>query len=495
MFGAGSVAFLTIIYFITNGMDVLCKIRQICSAYDAIRPNKHSPFDSMNEMIVVDDTSHITETDFYCTYWSCIDSYKCVENFDGKISVYVYDVKKYVDSELRSLLSQPSKEHIELIWVISQSRYATTDPSEACIFVPSVDLLNQKHLNRKTVARILASLPFWNNGSNHLLFNMVPSMHTEARTLLAFPHGKAIVAGADFTQMSYRRSFDVSIPFYNPHQDDSSFINSNNRYSSRPWLIVSAQLQYSEESYKKIQSISSRHGDVLVLLGCKDSNRPKTWCDANGSEYLYPSILTQGKYCLMTRQRQLTLLGLCDALRAGCVPVVCAQSLVMPYSEVLDWKRAAVFVNEDRLDSLAEILTDITNDRDTYTQLQQQGRFFYENYFKMINQTALTVLNIINSRALPHRALSYDFWNRLILPAMSPNPFIIPLVPSSEVGFTAMILGYDRPSLVKQVIQQITKTKHVSKIIIVWNNQKLKLVIDLSWPKTTIPVKVVCRQS
>lgn len=48
----------------------------------------------------------------------------------------------------------------------------------------------------------------WENGENHLLFNMVPRANgiTELKT------DRAMIAGADFDSWTYRTGFDFVIP-------------------------------------------------------------------------------------------------------------------------------------------------------------------------------------------------------------------------------------------------------------------------------------------
>lgn len=50
---------------------------------------------------------------------------------------------------------------------------------------------------------------------------------------------------------------------------------------------------------------------------------------------------------------------LSDVLQAGCVPVVIADSYILPFSEVLDWKRASVVVPEEKMSDVYSILQNI----------------------------------------------------------------------------------------------------------------------------------------
>jgi glucuronyl/N-acetylglucosaminyl transferase EXT2 len=76
--------------------------------------------------------------------------------------------------------------------------------------------------------------------------------------------------------------------------------------------------------------------------------------------------------------------------------------------------RAAVFVSEDDLGSLMEILTSVSDDR--IAELQRQGSWLYEQYLSSVKAITLTTLDILNDRVFPQNARTYQDWN------MPPDP-------------------------------------------------------------------------
>lgn len=92
-----------------------------------------------------------------CSYWDCFNVYRCGEN----LSIYVYPLVDYVDESAngKSTLSVMSREFFEILKIIVESRFYTSDPNEACILIPSIDTLNLKRISRGTVAKALATLP------------------------------------------------------------------------------------------------------------------------------------------------------------------------------------------------------------------------------------------------------------------------------------------------------------------------------------------------
>ena len=49
--------------------------------------------------------------------------------------------------------------------------------------------------------------------------------------------------------------------------------------------------------------------------------------------------MKESSFCVVLRGARLGQATLSDVLQAGCVPVVLADSYILPFSEVLDWKR------------------------------------------------------------------------------------------------------------------------------------------------------------
>lgn len=96
--------------------------------------------------------------DLSCRMHTCFDVYRCGFNPKNKIKVYIYPLKKYVDDAGVPVSSTISREYNELLTAISDSDYYTDDISRACLFVPSIDVLNQNPLRIKETAQALAQL-------------------------------------------------------------------------------------------------------------------------------------------------------------------------------------------------------------------------------------------------------------------------------------------------------------------------------------------------
>lgn len=90
---------------------------------------------------------------------TCFDVYRCGFNPKNKIKVYIYPLKKYVDDAGVPVSSAISREYNELLTAISDSDYYTDDISRACLFVPSIDVLNQNPFESRRQRRPWPSFP------------------------------------------------------------------------------------------------------------------------------------------------------------------------------------------------------------------------------------------------------------------------------------------------------------------------------------------------
>lgn len=51
-------------------------------------------------------------------------------------------------------------------------------------------------------------------------------------------------------------------------------------------------------------------------------------------------------------------------------------------------------------------------------------------------------------------------------------PLFLPLVPPKQLGFTAVVLTYDRLESLFTVIKQVAKAPSLAKVLVVWNHQQ-----------------------
>jgi len=116
-----------------------------------------------------------------CTFWDCLNIYKCEHD---RLKVYIYPLQEFVDERTDKVATTLSSEYFQILEAVLKSRYYTSNPNEACLFLPSLDLLNQNVFDKHLAGAALASLDFWDRGANHIIFNMLPGGAPSYNTVL-----------------------------------------------------------------------------------------------------------------------------------------------------------------------------------------------------------------------------------------------------------------------------------------------------------------------
>lgn len=89
-----------------------------------------------------------------CSFYDCFNVYRC-GNHHNKVTIYVYPLTEYREENSKTWIS---KEFYQVLKTLINSPYYTSNPNEACIFVPSIDILNQNLIDKNLVGKALASL-------------------------------------------------------------------------------------------------------------------------------------------------------------------------------------------------------------------------------------------------------------------------------------------------------------------------------------------------
>ncbi|XP_011872758.1 PREDICTED: exostosin-2 isoform X2 [Vollenhovia emeryi] len=431
------------------------------------------------------DSGAADATNSSCTYFSCFNVYRCGSQ-GNKLLVYVYPPKMYLDSTNRPVTCQMTKEYYQILSAIVNSKFYTPNPYEACIFVPSIDTLNQNRLRLQEVSQALRSLPFWNKGENHLIFNMVPGSAPDYNTVLDVPVGRAMVAGAGMSSLTYRPSFDVSLPIYSPLVNNLKTNHSN----IRVWLVMSSQININTAFEQDLIEIKTTYPkDILVLGPCLHFNPMNNTIRCVGEDiYTYPDSLQTATFCLIIRGARLAQSALLDAMAAGCIPVIVADSLIMPFHDVIDWTKAAVFIREVDVLLTVQLLKKISHQR--IVEMQEQNAWLYDRYFSSMERITEITLEILADRVFPYLTRDYSYWN---VPSYKGklSPLFLPVTAPKTRGFTAVILTYDRLELLFLLINKLVKVPSLSKVLVIWNNQHKDPPHSTRWPKVNKPLKVI----
>lgn len=456
----------------------LCAVLLLCD----ISNHRSSFFYAKRDSVVLDlSISHTQEVllrpdteirgrNINCTFWDCLNIYKCEHD---NLKVYIYPLQEFVDENNEKVTSSLSSEYFQILDAVVNSRYYTTNPNEACLFLPSLDLLNQDMFDKYLAGAALASLNFWDRGENHLIFNMLPGSSPTYNNILDVNIDNAIVLGGGFDSWTYRPGFDVPIPVWSPLIQKS---NSDPvvAAASRKYLLVIAQLNLLPHHLHVFRdlSLTAKRGQILLLGPCQ-SNQLTTRCSGahHQTPLEYPRVLRRGKFCFVGRSLRIGQPDLLEIMSQNCIPVVAIDNLVLPFEEVIDWSLAIIRIRESEVHSIIRKLEEISNVK--IVEMQNQVQWLYNHYFKDLKTITLTSLEILESRIFPLQARSRRNWNINGKNSHSTlNPiFVTSLAPKSQ-GFTALILTYDRVESLFLLIQKLAVVPSLQSILIIWNNQK-----------------------
>ena len=85
-----------------------------------------------------------------------------------------------------------------------------------------------------------------------------------------------------------------------------------------------------------------------------------------------------------------------ESLKHGAIPVVLGDYIEMPFSEILDWNRAAIFLPVARVTEIFFFLRTFTDS--DIAEMRKQGRFFWETYFGSTRKIVDSLLAVTRTR-------------------------------------------------------------------------------------------------
>lgn len=97
-------------------------------------------------------------------------------------------------------------------------------------------------------------------------------------------------------------------------------------------------------------------------------------------------------FCLIPRGRRLGSYRFLESLQSGCIPLILSNGWILPFADVIDWRKAAVFADERLLTLIPTIIREFSYKQ--ILQMKQQVLFLWDSYFSSVDKIVHTVLQV-----------------------------------------------------------------------------------------------------
>ncbi|XP_002156291.2 exostosin-like 3 [Hydra vulgaris] len=316
------------------------------------------------------DKHHMNRSN--CNLDKCFDFSKC--SYVDKFSIYLYEPR----------YKEPLYKHfISLIDLVKDNN--------SCIYLV---FLNMNDSVKSLNAQIEALSTWKSTGANHILYlqhfknenycNKVDKLNV-----------KQSVKVMSFSCDSAINYFDFVIP--------SVDLNSLSQVAFSNLMPLNRKfiLSFYKQSYKnnKIQDLivdQIKHESDVVII---NSSQISKTCLHNYCSFDNPSVmqlLKDSQFTILLHSNRYFVDELWYSLYNGAIPVVLGNKDFLPFSDVLDWKKAAVLLPVQRLTELIFILR--TFHVDDISAMKAHGRFLFETYFSDHYKVLRTVLEVFKHR-------------------------------------------------------------------------------------------------
>ncbi|XP_008063378.1 exostosin-like 1 isoform X1 [Carlito syrichta] len=393
-----------------------------------------------------------------CNWGACFDTSRC--RGDG-LKVFVYPAAGPISETHRRILAS-----------IEGSRYHTSSPTEACLLLL---------LSPDAPAEECSPVPpWWNRGRNHLVLCLHP-----APCPWTYQLGQAMVAKSSPMVDSFRPGFDVALPFLpEAHPMRGGAPGQLRQHSPQPGVAL---LALAGEK-------GGWHPAGADTSACPWDGRCEQ--DSGSKQAQHRETLPNATFCLVPGRRPEASWRFLQALQAGCIPVLLSPRWELPFSEVIDWTKAAIVADKRLPFQVLAALQEISPAR--LLALRQQTQFLWDAYFSSVEKVIHTTLEIIQDRIFGASAHPSLLWNSppgalLALPTFSTSPRDFPFYhlqqgSRPEGRFSALIWvgAPGQPPL--KLIQAVAGSQHCAQILVLWSSER---PLPSRWPETAVPLTFI----
>ena len=293
--------------------------------------------------------------------------------------------------------------------ILKTLSYTTTEVDKpiACLYVviidPSLDIAP------KALEKGLHNLRFWQgDGHNHIIINFA-----KVNLLATVDTGRAMIAQTTFgPRAPYRREFDIVIPpLVSLIKSGPVWENSAPQLPANRKYMLSFVGNYGKPkkgsrnentiSVDDLKQLSSEAKDMLIQLSCQVDEEFSSYNDWQlcWSHNERAKVLKASTFALIIQfgdDQTMTLVRLMESLQYGSIPVLISDNVLLPFSDLIDWHRAAIILHEARFSQMNFVLKTISvND---LLDMRRQGRFLWETYFSTTQAILQSLMAALQTR-------------------------------------------------------------------------------------------------
>jgi glucuronyl/N-acetylglucosaminyl transferase EXT1 len=333
---------------------------------------------------------------------------------------------------------------------LKRSRYYTTDPEKACLFLVTVDRRLEDY------GSALKSLPHWNNGLNHIIVSIADNW-VKSKTVAGSDSIEMASTMTSIThQTTYRSGFDISAPV--PQRKFYSGLQTL-KALDRKYFLTFKGTRYLQDSgaggFRSNPVLRRMHNgdDIIVATTCKqvfkkqniltfrflfgilisgsmlkpnssqlvslpfvilmsflslmfcvqatvNSASPglpevKAECEKDQSIYNHYKFddLMNSTFGLIPAGRGPSSYRLLEVLSAGSIPVVISDNFVLPFDSLIEWRRCLFVFPTSQTQRTVPTLRSLN--KEEIESRQDYCRFIYREFFmddaKVVVTTAMAL--------------------------------------------------------------------------------------------------------
>lgn len=92
----------------------------------------------------------------------------------------------------------------------------------------------------------------------------------------------------------------------------------------------------------------------------------------------YIQFMKSSKFCIHARGHEVNSPRVVEAIFHECIPVIISDNFIPPFFEILNWESFAVFVTEEEIPNLRNILLSISEER--YLEMHKRVKKVQEHF-------------------------------------------------------------------------------------------------------------------